>query len=67
MYSRKLSKSVRSRLSRTVFEACLGLSPENYSALLVPVPVFFRKRTPSLAAFPKPVKHFSEKGVGPLF
>jgi len=44
--------------SRTVFEAGRGLSPENYSALLVPVPNFLRKGTPSLAAFPKSVKRF---------
>ena len=48
-----------------------GLSPENYSVLLVPVPAFFRKRTPSLAAFPKPVKDFqstsSKKRRAPFF
>ena len=58
MYSRKLSKSVRALFPRTVFEVYSGLSPENYSVLLAPVPSFLRKRTPSLAAFPKLVKGF---------
>ena len=63
MYSRKLSKSVRSRCREPFFEARSGLSPENYFVLLVPVPAFIRKRTPSLAAFPNPVKRF-HRGIG---
>ena len=70
MYSRKLSKSVQKPFSRTVLEAYLGLNPDNYFVLLVPVPGFILKRTPSLAAFPKLVKHFqsttSKKGTVPF-
>ena len=39
----------------------LGVSPENYFALLVPAPAFDRQGTPSLAAFPQPVKDFDPK------
>ena len=71
MYSRKLSKSFGSRFREPFSELVLGLSPENYSVLLVPVPSFLRKRTPSLAAFPKLVKYFPatsfKKGSGPFF
>jgi hypothetical protein len=63
---RVFSQIVKERqkvFSRTVSEADFGLSPENYFVLLVPVPNFLRKGTPSLAAFPKSVKRLS--GVDP--
>ena len=70
---RVFSQTVKERqkpFSRTAFEAYLGLNPDNYFVLLVPVPGFILKRTPSLAAFPKSVKDFqsaSFKKSGDLF
>jgi hypothetical protein len=61
---RVFSQTVKERskpLPETQSEASLGLSPENYSVLLVPVPAFDRQGTASLAAFPRVVKDFDRK------